>query len=380
MAEVEVWFAIPSANPANCRRVLPQWRERGYRVVVLQNRERASVPADITVWRESYPGWAVSINELCRKVVPRSASVIVTGGDDMLPDPSRTAAQIGREFIDRFPDGFGVMQPTGDGYLGAGQFCGSPWLGRGWIDRAYRGCGPMPSGYRHNWADNELFWVAKGLDALWLRDDLSQQHEHFSRQGQTAPDYWTKNVSAHDQADVERFIARAWLGFEGCEPRASTNDHRTFDRHKFKQQYTKSAERYWLAKYASDLASEPEIKLRTALDHCAEHALRRVGIYGAGTHTRLAAGALAQPPVEVVCIIEDTADRNARMWGLPLVSLQAVDNLNLDAIIISSRTVEGVLARKARAVCGERVEIIRLYSSFAPQSVRENVTAMAGTG
>src|SRR5262245_31422690 len=114
MKHSEVWFAIPSASVDRCRAVLPKWRDMGYKIAVLQNRERGEIPADITVWYDYYPGWPGSINILARDIVPRSAPIIVSGGDDMLPDPNHTAEQIARQFLERFPDTFGVMQPHGD--------------------------------------------------------------------------------------------------------------------------------------------------------------------------------------------------------------------------------------------------------------------------
>ena len=68
----EVWFAIPSASVERCRLRLPAWRERGYRIAILQNEERGDIPADITRWSDRYPGWAESINILCRDIVPAS--------------------------------------------------------------------------------------------------------------------------------------------------------------------------------------------------------------------------------------------------------------------------------------------------------------------
>jgi hypothetical protein len=120
----EVWYAIPSANPGLCRAHLPAWRERGYRVAVLQNGRREDVPADLCVWSERYPGWAASVNALRRRPELAGADIVVTGGDDMLPDPDRDADALAAEFFARFPDGFGVMQPVGDPFMHAHEYCG----------------------------------------------------------------------------------------------------------------------------------------------------------------------------------------------------------------------------------------------------------------
>lgn len=377
-----VWFAIPSANPDFCRATLPAWRERGYRVAVLQNHARADIPADLCVWSDHYPGWAASINLLCRDIVPHDAPIVVSGGDDMLPDPDRAAHEIAREFLARFPAGFGVMQPTGDQLLGAGTFCGSPWLGRGWIRAAYQGRGPLHPAYRHNWADNELHWVARCAGALWARPDLTQRHEHFSRTGAPKPDYWAREVEARDRHDVQLFLARAWQGFPGAQPLGRP----PLDLAPFHAEYPHTAERYWSARYGAALvAEEPTARLAAALRQCAAAGLRRVAIFGAGSHTRAAAAALADSPVAIACFIDDnpalradatpaaggvtgsgTGGGTGWLWGWPILSVREAAALRPDAVILSSATQEDALARAAAPLHHAGATIIRLYTPPAP--------------
>jgi len=366
----EVWFAIPSASVQRCRARLPAWRERGYRVAVLQNRERGEIPADIVRWSDAYPGWSASINILCREVVPPSADIVVSGGDDMLPDPNHSAQELAEQFFDRFPDGFGVMQPHGDTFMNARRYCGSPWLGRGWIARAYGGRGPMPPEYRHNWADNELYWVARCLGSLWSRPDLSQPHEHHTRLGETAPAWWRAEVEANDRRDLQTFLARCWQRFPGCEP---LGGGRTFDAAEFERAYDGSAEAVWAARYGLDAAGgEAARRLRAAMESLASRGLRRVAVYGAGSHTRACAGVLMRPPVDVVCIIDDApAMRGERLWNYPVVPLDAVrgrggDGPGVDAVIISSAALEPELHERAGPLEAAGVEVVRLYADAAP--------------
>jgi hypothetical protein len=370
----EVWFAIPSANPDNCRRILPIWRKQGYKIAILQNRTRADIPADITVWSDSYPGWAESINILCRDIVPKSAPIVVSGGDDMLPDPQHTAQELAGQFLAHFSDTFGVMQPMGDGYLGAAKFCGSPWLGRGWIERAYGGHGPMPGEYKHNWADNELYWVARGLGALWERPDLSQEHRHFSRVGEDRPAYWTEAVERHDEDDVKLFMARLWQYFPGCDPLAGPQGTPAFDSDLLRREYKQTAEAYWIARYGEKLVrGESEARLRDALADCAARGERRIAIFGAGTHTRRAVNALAEPPnhTEIVCFIDDHAERRTqnesprKLWGFPILSVVEALDQRLDAVVLSSSTMEAALIRSAEPLRTGGVRIVPLYT--APQ-------------
>jgi hypothetical protein len=361
----EVWFAIPSANPELCRSTLPAWRDMGYKVAVGQNHRRGEIPADLTVWWDEYPGWAASINRLCATLVPPTAAAVVSGGDDMLPDPRVRASDIAGQFIDHFGGTFGVMQPHGDTFLNARHYCGSPWLGRAFIERAYGGRGPMFPGYRHNWADNELYWVARCLGLLWERTDLSQHHQHFTRTGAPKPEYWTV-VEKSDQADLQLFLARAWQGFPGCEPLAAPGEEpRSFDTAAFAAAYPRTAERFWVSRYARDLSGgEPERRVREALMECARRGERRVALFGAGTHTREAGGALTTPPaaVEVVAIIDDHPDlRGTRLWNYPVVSCAQASKLALDAVVLSSANAEEALATAAAGLVSGGARLVRLY-------------------
>lgn len=144
----------------------------------------------------------------------------------MLPDPSRSAQSIAAEFYARFPDGFGIMQPVGDTMDGTDRICGSPWMGRGWIDRANLGTGPLWSGYVGFYADEELFEVSRALrngdhSCLEQRADLCQFHEHWTRHGapgagsrpaysEFSQSWWTR--------DQELFKKRKEAGFPGSSP------------------------------------------------------------------------------------------------------------------------------------------------------------------
>jgi hypothetical protein len=374
----EVWLAIPSANPDLCRKTLPVWREMGYRIAVLQNHEQGSIPADITVWRDEYPGWAESINILTREVVPKTASIVVSGGDDMLPEARVPAHSIARQFHERFPDGFGVMQPQGDTYMDAEHSCGSPWLGRGWIDRMYNGKGPMFGGYRHNWADLELFWLAKGLGALWQRPDLAQHHEHFWRTGEPKPEYWAQQVEPYDRADVQLFLARSWLSFPGHVP-IPAGRHTpvpAFDPTEMIADSKRLAERHWMSMHAGPTLSDAwAARMAEGLSRCAEQGMKRVAIFGAGTHTRGAGNALLSPPVEVVAVIdENPALHGSRLWNFPVISLAEAATLDLDGVVLSSKRMEDRLWNAAAPLRESGVPVVRLYEGVKrmPQGTPPN--------
>ena len=359
-ASHEVWFAIPSANPEKCRKVLPVWRERGYRTAVLQNFAKGDIPADLCVWSDGYPGWARSVNILTRQIVPQSAPIIVTGGDDMLPDPNHTAQQLAEQFLEHFPDTFGVMQPHADEYLASRRYCGSPFLGRAWIDSMYGGNGPLFDKYHHNWADNELYWVARGLGALWLRPDLGHFHDHFTRGGRAEPDYWS-SVKQRDLDDCLLYFARAQTGFAGHEP--TKNDAaraRTFDRSLDPGEMIVLA-RQRLLGVATD--NPYAHALTNAINACAEQGHDPIAIYGLGAHTRIGASALCQPRVRIDCIIDDNdAHHGTRAWNIPVVSREAALTRGIKAVVLSASAVEDELWSRTQVFRDADIPVIRLYA------------------
>lgn len=363
MPKTDVWFVIPSANPAKCRKHLPVWRERGYKVAVLQNFERGEIPADITVWRDTYPGWPESVNTLCREVVPRDCDLIVTGGDDMLPDPHHQARDLADQFFERFPDGFGVMQPHGDEFLAARRYCGSPFIGRAFFETMYGGRGPMYGRYHHNYADNELFWVAKGLGALWSRPDLTHFHAHFTRDKQAQPAYWA-SVKKNDLHDCLLYYARVHEHFPEHQPRPHAGaPTRAYDRAMNREEMLVLAHQRLI-----QLAIDNPIAARVggALARCAEQGQDPVAIYGFGFHTRAAAAVLAEPPVRVACLIDDNPGNLGRTpWGIPVVSREQALRLGVKAVVLSGESVEDRLWANCEIFRAAGVAVHRLYANAA---------------
>lgn len=218
---LEVWYAIPSANAANCAEVLPEWRARGYKIALLQDRDkRFDACADLIVAPfETYPGYGKAINYLIREVVPAGAPIVVTGGDDMFPDMAHTAQELAAQFIARFPDTFGVMQPMGDRYGNTVNICGSPWIGRAFARRIYGGRGAYCRAYFQLYEDQELHDVADGLGVLWKRPDLAQFHKHWQRESASAeaPVYLRESLKRENESK-NLYESRRSAGFPGHEP------------------------------------------------------------------------------------------------------------------------------------------------------------------
>jgi len=368
----EVWLVLPSANEANCARSLPRWRAQGYRIAVLQDRVRFEVEADVVLHRDEYRGWAWGVNTLCREAVPESCRVVVAAGDDMLPDPDRSAQQLGAEYLNRFEDGFGVMQPTGDRFLHSQTYCGSPWFGRGWIERAFAGRGPIPTGYTHNWADMELHWVARGLGRLWLRPDVTQHHEHFSRSDEKeAPAYWNATAGRSDVADARTFSERAWAGFPGCEPLApEDSDRERYDHAVFLEGYTSMAEIH-LHRLTGRTPFDACRRMREAIGLCRAHYWANYGLYGNGAHTDGVWSVVTEfgPPSVV---LDDRAEPGATRDGVPVVRPEQLEPGTLDTIILSANSIEEDLLERAGAL---GVPVIRLYGARSPRIVQPDASA-----
>lgn len=220
---MSVWFAIPSKkSAAECNKTVALWQSRGYKVSVLRDvGDEANVFADM-VLGEEYRGYASAVNQLCfaLKIIP-DIEWIITGGDDVSPDPNHSPEQISTECTAHFNGTLGIMEPTGDrwmvdasGRCAAERVCVAPWLGREWIERGYEGHGPLCEAYHHFFVDEDLKNVTEKLGILWHRPDLIHYHAHWSRAGQERPKY-LERASTEWAKSKELFESRREAGFPG---------------------------------------------------------------------------------------------------------------------------------------------------------------------
>lgn len=248
---MDVWYAIPTVNLERARVTLAAWRRMGYRTAILVDpgcgldwrgaMREAEGWADWVVYADEYRGYPCAVKRLCNDLISfapvftgiPAAEIIVTGGDDILPDPDHEPGQIAAEFIEHFGGTYGVMQPTGDrwmsdkrGQAASERICGSPWMGREFIERINGGRGPFWHEYFHFYCDEEMKEVADRLGILWQRRDLCQKHDHWTRPANdrhiltdaTRPEYLKKaHYECGDAAKL--FRARKAAGFPGHEPK-----------------------------------------------------------------------------------------------------------------------------------------------------------------
>jgi len=217
MPQVAVCF--PSCNPERAATATERWLAQGYEARIFVETGFAPYPAGaILTIADASPGYFAACNVLARAAIEHGCDVVVCIGDDMDPDPYKLGPEIAAEYMEHFPDGFGVMQPIGSGEPGVDVICGSPWFGRGWVERAYGSLGPLWSGYHQFFGDQELAVVAKRLGVLWQRSDLSQHHHHWLFPGgpqktdyQKANDRWWK-------PDEKLYRERAKANFPNSNP------------------------------------------------------------------------------------------------------------------------------------------------------------------
>lgn len=213
-----VWYAIPSCNLDRCTKSFERWKAMGYKTCVLLDKGMVGPSnADMILYADPYEGYYKAFNTMAQ-AIGRQADVIVTGGDDIFPDPNYTASQIAEECFTKYPDGLFVMQPTGDRMSGVESICASPWFGRGWLDRAYQGKFPVWPEYIAFYGDQELKEVAEKLRCLWQRIDLTQYHDHWTRPGgPQKTDYQARN-DKHWDHDKRVYSKRKAANFPSMWP------------------------------------------------------------------------------------------------------------------------------------------------------------------
>ena len=122
-------------------------------------------------------------------------------------------------------------------------------------------------------------------------------------------------------------------------------------------------------------ASTKEWNERTAaaLRDCALRGHRNIALFGAGTHTRALGDTLRDPPVRVICIIDDAATEGQSLWGFPVFTADRAAALPIDAIVLSGNSVEDALWEAAGQFRQRGIPVIRLYTKApavrAPKAV-----------
>lgn len=209
----DVWAVWPTVNIERSQNMIEYWHALGYKVAILINppcQPQDLLDAECVVVQYEWQGFPKAGNILCRTV---TGDIVVVVGDDVFPDPIKDAREIGDEFLERFPDLFGVMQPTGDKYAWTHKCAVSPWIGRGFIERAYDGKGPFWEGYYHYFSDQELQEYATEQGAFQQREDITQFHDHWQRKDGVRRPSYLMEAKRRWRGDKQIFEARKAKGF-----------------------------------------------------------------------------------------------------------------------------------------------------------------------
>ena len=194
---INTFVCFPNSNFEEGRKCLWRWKSLGYDTLVLFDSKslKDDDPQDLIdegvlnefVIVDEYKGWYVSCNWLNQIAIDKQADWIINIGADMDPDPSKSAESIAKECRTHFNGTYGVMQPTADdfdtrnGLRAAERICGSPWLGRQFI-QSCRDCKAWDETPFHFFGDERLRDELIKDDLLWQRSDLCHLHRHPSRE------------------------------------------------------------------------------------------------------------------------------------------------------------------------------------------------------
>jgi hypothetical protein len=108
--------------------------------------------------------------------------------------------------------------------------------------------------------------------------------------------------------------------------------------------------------------------MQRVLMQCTLDGHKRIGIYGAGTHTKSVGEALMAPESTICCIIDDDERRfGDQLWGYPIVSPEQALEFGLDAVILSANSIEEHLWEKAAPLRDAGVETIKIYGGVADE-------------
>jgi hypothetical protein len=213
---MSVLVAWPTVDIVEANETAKIWQEMGYDTAILTEHE-IELPWNLNSYMHipEWKGFPHAANQLCR-YYGSLYDIIVIGGNDLYPDQSKTAKEIEAEFKDHFGGTFGIMHPTGDRYGLIDEAAICPWIGAEYIDKAYQGEGPYCEEYYHYFCDGELQDVAIKHNAFWQRPDLSQYHDHWSRNQEQRPEHLIKAKDCHP-ADQRTYLNRKAQGFPGSE-------------------------------------------------------------------------------------------------------------------------------------------------------------------
>lgn len=226
--EFKHFVVFPSANPSRGVDCALKWFRKGY-IPLVGLDDGATIPpppADVKFMeafrvlaiQQPFKGYYRVINKIVFHAFLQGAALVTCIGDDMDP-PEQGAAHVADQYFNRFDDGYGVMQGCGDtqgkdafGIPAAARICGSPTFGKNWAQNSYGSKGPFHTGYQSFYADEDLWNVAQNAKQLWLNEEITIFHKHWSW-GHTEREDYHRRAQTNWQDDKALFERRKAAGF-----------------------------------------------------------------------------------------------------------------------------------------------------------------------
>jgi len=222
----EIHVLIPTAQRSHVDGMLSKWRSAGYRIGVFVDPGPITIKCFDWLIQAPYPGVWAAWNALSKAAIAMGVDCCFLVGDDMEPPQEVSVKLLRAQYLERFPDGFGVLQGTSDhqgerikGKWASERICGSPIIGRGWVARAYRGNGPVDARCKAFYSDEALLHVALKQNVLWQNPSFGAFHKHWSFAcGLPRQDYHVRNSNQFWASDKAIFEASMRDGFPEGEP------------------------------------------------------------------------------------------------------------------------------------------------------------------
>ena len=88
----------------------------------------------------------------------------------------------------------------------------------------------------------------------------------------------------------------------------------------------------------------------------------KIAIYGGGKHTQKLLNYTSFKPHSINCILDDFA--TGELSGIPIKNPSEINGLDIDAIVISSDSIEDELYSKAKSLVSQNIPVFTIYSNY----------------
>lgn len=214
----EWWVVFPAGNPVAGQVCANLWKHAGWRVGVQTDPGEPIVLCDLPI-SVPFVSVAATFNNFARQLLQRGARGIIYGNDDEFPGFGADVENFSAAFLVRFPDTFGVAQPTRCATPDITDGAPYPLVGAEFARRINGGRGAFREEYGHYFDDREVHDVAERLGCFATLPDIEIKHLHHSY---GYPDMLPKQArqrarSCHTAAR-KLYDERKAAGFPGHEP------------------------------------------------------------------------------------------------------------------------------------------------------------------